>query len=113
MPFIDSKVTMKLSEEKKDILKSKLGEAASIIGKSEKFVMVGFNDDYPLYLGGRKLDKGAYVSVDVFGSSNAPTCNDMTGRICEIYEEELGISSENVYVEYRATNEWGWNGRNF
>lgn len=113
MPFIDSKVTVKLSEEKKESLKAKLGKAAGIIGKSETFVMVGFNDEYPLYLGGNKLDKGAYVSVDVFGADNAPTCSEMTRKICEIYEEELGISGDKIYVEYRSTNEWGWNGRNF
>lgn len=113
MPFIDSKITVKLSDEKKDTLKSKLGEACSIIGKPETYVMVGFNDEYPLYLGGRKLDLGAYVSVDVFGADNSPACSKMTGKICEIFEQELGIPGSNVYVEYRATNQWGWNGNNF
>ena len=113
MPFIDSKLTVKLSEDKKEILKSKLGKAAEIIGKSETYVMVGFDDEYPLYLGGKKLDKGAYVSVDVFGANLASTCDAMTKKICEIYEEELDIPGSQVYVEYRATTQWGWNGRNF
>ena len=34
-------------------------------------------------------------------------------NICEIYEEELGIPGDKIYVEYRATKDWGWNGRNF
>ena len=37
----------------------------------------------------------------------------MTERICEIYQEELDIPGNHIYVEYRATKDWGWNGRNF
>ena len=113
MPFIDSKITLKLSEEKKEAIKAKLGQAASIIGKPESFVMVGFEDEYCLYFGGKKLEKGAFVSVDVLGSSNSPEAEKMTARICQIYEEELGIPGDHIYVEYRSTRDWGWNGRNF
>ena len=105
---------MKITDaEKKEIIKSKLGEAASIIGKPESFLMVGFEDDYCLYFAGNKLEKGAYVSVDVFGSVSSSAADKMTARICEIYEEELGIPCNNIYVEYRGTSDWGWNGRNF
>ncbi|SNU09337.1 Macrophage migration inhibitory factor (MIF) [Lachnospiraceae bacterium] len=113
MPFIDSKISIKVSDEKKEIIKSKLGEAASIIGKPESFLMVGFEDDYCLYFAGNKLEKGAYISVDVFGSVSGSAADKMTARICEIYEEELGIPGNNIYVEYRGTSDWGWNGRNF
>lgn len=113
MPFIDSKISVKVSDEKKEIIKSKLGEAASIIGKSESFLMVGFEDGYSLYFAGNKLEKGAYISVDVYGSVSGSAADKMTARICEIYEEELGIPGNNIYVEYRGTSDWGWNGRNF
>ena len=33
--------------------------------------MVGFEDDYSLYMGGNKLEKGAFVSVRVFGKINS------------------------------------------
>ena len=42
MPFIDSKITVKVSDEKKEVLKAKIGKAVSIIGKPESFLMVGF-----------------------------------------------------------------------
>ncbi len=113
MPFIDSKITLKVSDEKKDIIKARLGEAASIIGKSERFVMIGFDDDYTLYFAGNKMEKAAYVSVDIFGGSNSPASDKMTAEICRIYEEELGIPAGNIYVEYRSTTDWGWNGGNF
>lgn len=38
MPFIESKITMKISKEKEESIKKKLGEAIEILsGKSEKF----------------------------------------------------------------------------
>ena len=91
MPFINSKVTVKMSDEKKDSIKAKLGEAAAIIGKPESYLMVGFEDEYCLYFAGEKLEKGAFVSVDIFGSGNSAAFDRMTAKICEIYAEELGI----------------------
>ena len=113
MPFIDSKISVKVSDEKKEVIKSRLGEAAAIIGKSERFVMIGFDDDYALYFGGQKMEKAVYVSVDIYGGSNSPASGKMTAEICKIYEEELGIPAGNIYVEYRSTTDWGWNGGNF
>ena len=91
MPFINSKITVKLSDEKKEILKAELGKAAAIIGKPESFLMVGFEDEYCLYFAGNKLEKGAFVSVDLLGSPNSAAFEKMTAKICEIYEQELGI----------------------
>ena len=113
MPFIDSKISVKVSDEKKDIIKARLGKALSIIGKPESFLMVGIDDEYTLYFAGNKLEKGAYISVDVLGSSNSPAAAEMTAEICKILGEELDIPAANIYVEYRATPDWGWNGSNF
>ena len=62
MPFIDSKITLKLTEEKKENIKTQLGKAVSIINKPESFLMVGIEDSYDLYMAGDKLEKGAYVA---------------------------------------------------
>ena len=113
MPFINSKVTVKISEEKREVIKAELGKAAAIIGKPESFVMIGFEDEYCLYFAGEKLEKGAFVSVDIYGSGNSSAFDQMTAKICEIYERELGIPGNHIYVEYRSTKDWGRNGRNF
>jgi len=113
MPYIDSKLTVKVSEEKKEVIKQRLGQAVKAIGKTENYLMVGFQDSYDLYLGGSKLEKGAYVSVSLYGQASPKQYNDMTARICEILSEELGIPGENVYVTYHGLDEWGWNGQNF
>ena len=64
MPFIDSKITGTVSEEKKEAIKTRLGQAISILNKSETYLMVGFEDNYDLFMAGQKLEKGAYVSED-------------------------------------------------
>ncbi len=113
MPFIDSKISVKLTEEKKENIKTQLGKAVSILNKPESFLMVGIEDSYDLYMAGNKLDKGAYVQVSLFGNASPAAYEKMTAKICEIYENELGIPGNNVYVTYHGVNDWGWNGRNF
>lgn len=113
MPFIDSKITVAVSQEKKDILKAEFGKAMSIIGKPESFLMVGFEDNYDLYMGGKKLEKGAYVAVSLFGNAAPSAYEEMTSVICKLFENELGIPGNSVYVTYHGVNDWGWNGRNF
>lgn len=113
MPFIDSKITLSVPQEKREILKAELGKAVSILNKPESFLMVGFEDNYDLYMAGNKLEKGAYISVSLLGSGTASEYEKMTARICELYEKELGIPGNNIYVTYHGINDWGWNGRNF
>lgn len=113
MPFIDSKITVPVSQEKRDILKSELGKAISILSKPESYLMLGFEDNYDLYMGGKKLDKGAFVEVKLFGNASSAAYEKMTAEICRIYEEELGIPGNGIYITYSGISDWGWNGRNF
>ncbi|MCR5764263.1 MAG: hypothetical protein K6G00_12860 [Treponema sp.] len=113
MPFINSKVTVPLTEEKKEILKSELGKAISILGKPESYLMLGFEENYSLYFAGKKLDKGAFVSVQLFGNANSESCNKMTEKICSILKKELDIPGNAVYITYQGIKDWGWNGSNF
>lgn len=113
MPFIDSKVTVALTEAQEETIKSELGKAVSVLGKTESFLMTGFEPEYDLFLGGKKLEQGAFVSVRVFGQLNSASCEQMTGEICRIFQEQLGIPGQNIYVTYQGYDDWGWNGRNF
>lgn len=113
MPFIDSKITVPVTAEKREKVKSELGKSISLLGKSETYLMVGIEDNYDLYMAGQKLDKGAYVSVSLFGNASSDAYNRMTGEICRIFEQELQIPGKAVYVTYHGVNDWGWNGQNF
>ena len=113
MPFIDSKITVPVTSELKEEIKSELGKLITTLGKSETYLMVGIEDAYDLWLGGKKLDKGAYVEVKALGSIDGGASDKMTAKLCEILEKELGIPGNAVYVSYWGTANWGWNGSNF
>lgn len=113
MPFIDSKITLKLTDEQKEELKSELGRAISLLNKTESYLMIGISDGYDLFLGGKKLERGAFISVQVFGDINSSQSNKMTAEICNIVSEKLKIPADNVYVTYQGIHNWGWNGGNF
>lgn len=113
MPFIDSKITVAVPQDKREVLKTELGKAISLLSKPEKFLMVGFEDNYDLYMAGQKLEKGAFVAVSLLGNASKSAYESMTAAICELYEKELGIPGEAVYVTYQGFSDWGWNGQNF
>lgn len=114
MPFINSKVNVSLSEEEKEQLKAKLGKAISLIpGKSESWLMLGFEDNYSLYFKGKNNTKMAFVEVKIFGQTTNRDCEHLTAEICRIYKEVLGIAQDKIYVKYEEVKYWGWNGTNF
>ena len=113
MPFIDTKVTMKVTPEKKEIIKQELGKRISALNKTETYLMVGMEDGYDLWFGGEKLDKGAYVAVSLLGEAPKAACDKLTGQICELLLEKFGIPGNAVYVTYHPVRDWGWNGSNF
>jgi len=82
MPFIDVKLSKKITDEEKEQLKSDLGGAVAIMHKSESYLMVGIADGYDLYFAGKKLENGAFVSVSVFGKVSPSDAEKMTAKIC-------------------------------
>ena len=114
MPFIDTKLNIRLSEEKEAILKAKLGEAIALFpGKSEYWLMLSFTDNCRLWFRGYNNFPAAMVEVKLFGGADEETCSRMTAEICRLFKSELGISPDHVYVKYEFTDRWGWNGENF
>ncbi|MCR5650873.1 MAG: hypothetical protein K6F86_06815 [Lachnospiraceae bacterium] len=114
MPFIDSKVSVKVSKEQETELKTRLGQAISLIpGKSESWLMVGIEDEYSLYFRGDDSEPMAFIEVRIFGGPNKAAFEKMTAELTKIYGEVLGIAPDHMYIKYSATTDWGWNGSNF
>lgn len=113
MPFIDVKLSKKITDEEKELLKGDLGGSISIMHKPESYLMVGIVDGYDLYFAGRKLDNGAFVSVSVFGQVSPADAEKMTANICNILNKRFSVSGDSVYVTYTPVKDWGWNGGNF
>ncbi len=113
MPFIDSKLTVSVDEAVKEELKAELGKLITTLNKSETYLMVGIDDNYDLWLGGNKLEKGAYVSVSLYGNAPREAYDKLTEQICDLFSKKLDIPGDAVYVTYHPVSDWGWNGRNF
>ncbi len=114
MPFIDSKVSVKVTKEQETELKSRLGQAISLIpGKSESWLMVGIEDEYHLYFRGEDSAPMAFIEVRIYGGPNRDAFEKMTAEITKIFGEVLGIAADHMYIKYSATTDWGWNGSNF
>lgn len=113
MPFIDAKLTVPATDAQKEALKTAFGQAITTLHKTESYLMVAVQDNVPLWLAGRKLPKGAYVAVSLYGNARPADYDRMTGQICEILAQQLGIPGDGVYVTYHPVSDWGWNGQNF
>ena len=113
MPMIKVETTVSLTEEKRNVLKTELGKAISIMGKPESYLMINLVDNQDLYFAGKKMDKGAFVEVKALGNIDASQSDKMTSKVCEILNAQLKIPGDAVYVAYFGTSNWGWNGSNF
>lgn len=114
MPFIDAKVSVKMSKEQEVEIKSALGKAISLIpGKSERWLMTGFQDNYHLYFQGDDSEPMAFIEVRIFGGPDKDAFQRMTAEVTKIFGDVLGIAPDHMYIKYSATMDWGWNGGNF
>lgn len=113
MPFIDLKTNIEITSEKEKILKTKLGKSAQCIGKSENWLMIGFEDKCRLYFRGDNSQPMAFVEVKLYGRADRKSYDNMTGEITEILNEVLGIDPVQIYVKYEEVQYWGYNGNNF
>ena len=95
MPFIDTKTTVKITDEKRDAIKSLLGKAIELIpGKTEKWLMLSFEDGIKMYFNGDDSADTAYIEVKIFG-------------------KVLSLAPDKIYIKYEECFHWGWNGTNF
>lgn len=112
MPFINTNTNVEITKEKELAIKSRLGKAIELLGKSESWLMISFEDQSSMYFKGESAPM-AFVDIAVFGKSTDEQCRNMTKEVCAIFNEELGISPDMIYVKYSGTNQWGWNNMNF
>jgi len=113
MPLINAKLTVKTDDRQKEELKSAFGKLINTLNKPETYLMVGIEDSCDLWFGGNKLEKGACVAVSLLGDAPKASYEKLTGQICDLLKDRLGIPGEAVYVTYHPVSDWGWNGKNF
>lgn len=114
MPYINSKLTVKISQHEKEHLKSKMGEIIAVIpGKSEEWLMLSFEDNETIYFRGNKMEKAAFIEVKIFGTTEREYKNKVTDLICCLYETELNIPKDSIYITFSEVKDWGFNGELF
>ena len=111
MPYIEVTANTPIPEEKREIIKSRLGKDISFLGKSEVWLMISFHDNSPMYFSG--TDKpAAIVSVDLLGSARTDAYNKLTASVTETIVEQLSIPADRIFVKYSEYKHWGYNGAN-
>ena len=113
MPYITTTTNTKITDEKREIIKSEYGKALSLLGKTESWLMLNFEDEKEMYFKGQSNAPMAFVDVSVFGKSTDEQCNAMTKEVCKILNNNLGISPDMIYVKFSGSSQWGWNNMTF
>lgn len=109
MPFVNTKVTVKITEEQEKTLKEEMGKAMSLVGKSEAYLMVGFEDNCRLWFGGNNDGETAFVDIALLGSVSKENATLLTKEICSVINRVLSIPADRVYVKFTPTEVWGYN----
>ena len=111
MPFIESKISVKVTEEQEKELKSRLGQAISLIpGKSEYWLMTGFEDEYHMYFRGENSEPMAYVDVRLFGGPDKAAYAKMTEEIKQKKLAEMASQSiEAIVPQIMSQSGYEWN----
>ena len=114
MPFINVKYSGDITPDQEENIKAGLGLSIKSIGKTEDWLMVGFEPNSTIYFKGEKPNKAAYVEVSMFSLSplKSSAYDEMTANISLILAETLEINPDKIYVKYSLTEHWGWNGGN-
>ena len=100
MPYIEAKLSVKLDENQRNDLQVQLTNVVSnAFAKPKAYIMANIEDDKSLYMPEKKLEKGAYVSVSLLGTTSKSACQILTKGICDILAI-YGINGSNVYVTY-------------
>lgn len=108
MPFIDARFSTPVNEKQQVAIKTRLGEAISLIGKSEAYLMVQIQSDCNIYFKGNKDDDSAFFEVKLLGKSTKANYEKLTAALCEIASEELAIPTNRVYVKFEEVEYWGY-----
>lgn len=111
MPYIRTSTNVKIDELKLKNIKEKLGSAIRLMGKSEDWLMLEFNDNATMYFKGNGQDAVAFIDVKVLGNVN--NSNEMTKELTNIISTELEIEPNKIYIAYQGYSDWGYNGSNF
>ena len=113
MPFIQTKTNLSVSADQEKALKARFGKTIGLLpGKSERWLMLGFEDNCRMWFGGDDAPC-AFLEVKLFGNASPSSCDKLTAAITDDVCEVLGVPADRIYVKYEEIANWGWNRNNF
>ena len=95
MPFISTKTNVSISKDQETALKTQFGSAISLIGKSEAWLMLDFQDDCKLWFKGSD-SPAAIAEVKLYGRASAASYDALTAKLTEIISSVLGIPAGRI-----------------
>ena len=113
MPFIHTKTNRPISRETERQLAKDLGQAVRLLGKSESWLMLQFEENCRLYFRGRDDRPLAFVEVKLYSKAEDEAYQSLTAEITRLLSAALAIDPDGIYVAYQETEHWGWQGSNF
>lgn len=113
MPYIATTTNVKLPEDKRKVLKKRMGDAIALLpGKSERWLMLSWRDETPMAFQGQEAPC-AMCEVKLYGAASPDAYNKLTAALCQMMEQEAGVPQSRVYVTYQEIENWGFDGSNF
>ena len=113
MPCIKCNVNVKIPNDIKESIKTKLGKSIEIIpGKSENWLMLVFNDNSKMYFRGRDDVPMAFIDIKLLVRNDVSDAYpELISEITKIFSKELNIESTNIFIKVDETFCWGYDGK--
>lgn len=112
MPFIKIQSNRSITKEEEVKIKSELGRAVTLIGKSEAWLMIRLEGNCSMYFKGSD-EPCAISEVMLYGSADNRAYDALTSKITEILSDTLSVSPSRIYIKYDEISTWGYSGSNF
>jgi len=110
MPYIAINTTQKLSEAQKETIKAEFGRLVTIIPtKTEAGTLVDFSDSRTMYKAGETIS-GAFIELRLWHKSDFEAKKQFTEKAFEMLSRELGLKTDNMYLNIMEFDEWGSGG---
>lgn len=114
MPLIKIETSVKLSDEKKTELVSKLSTIVSqATGKPEQYVMAAITEAQISMAG--EIGPAAFIDVRSIGSINGQVNERISKKVKTLLEKDVNISGNRIYINFTdiPAGNWGWDGSTF
>ena len=116
MPFVNSMLSSRITEETTAVLKKQSAELIQRhAGREERLLFVRCAGEQLLYFKGSKVQNGGVVEVKLVGTLKAESKREIVRGITAMLAKELGTQADSLYVIFTEVKgeDWGWNNDTF